>query len=95
MFRWIKPGSDSAAAAMVVARVCCKGMRIEQAIEDTLELGGHCNNPNMMSDDQRNRFRMLVEEKLNNSIKRRQEYERNEITSPSFGIFQGREKLHA
>lgn len=95
MFRWIKPESDMAAAAMVVIRVSCSGMSIDRAIDDTLVMGGHCNNPNMISEDQRQRFRILVEEKLNNSIKRRQEYERNEITSPSVGIFQRSEKLHA
>jgi hypothetical protein len=79
MFKWVKPDSDRAAAAMVVARICCRGMSIDRAIDDTLVLGGHCDNPNMISDDARLRFRMLVEEKLNNSIKRRQEYERNEI----------------
>jgi hypothetical protein len=79
MFKWIKGDSDKAAVAMVVARVCCKGMSVERAIDDTLVLGGHCNNSNMISDDARLRFRMLVEEKLNISIKRRQEYERNEI----------------
>jgi hypothetical protein len=78
MFRWIKPESDRAAAAMVVARVCCKGMSIDRAIDETL-IGSLCENPNMMSDDARQRFRTLVEEKLNNSIKRRQEYENTGI----------------
>lgn len=95
MFKWVKPDSDRAAAAMVVARICFKGMKIEYAIENTLVLGGHCNNPHLISDDQRQRFRMLVEEKLNNSIKRRQEYEEYAIASSRSQLFQGSERLHA
>jgi len=79
MFAWKKSDSDRAAAAMAVARICFKGMKLDYAIENTLVLGGHCDNPHLISDEQRQRFRQLVEEKLNNSIKRRQEYENASI----------------
>lgn len=79
MFAWKNPSSDRAAVCMVLVKICCNGMSIDRAIDDTLVLGGYCNNPMMMTEDARMRFRQLVEEKLNNSIKRRQEYENTSI----------------
>lgn len=79
MFSWKKTGSDKAAIFMVLLKVFCQDMSVDRAIDDTLTFGGYCNNPHLISNDQRQRFRQLVEEKLNNSIKRRQEYENASI----------------
>jgi hypothetical protein len=95
MFRWIKHDSDRAAAAMVVARVCCKGMSIDRAIHETLHNGLLCHFPDDMPDREVTRFRLIVDEHIQKSNERRKENERNEIASSRTGIFQGREKLRA
>jgi len=64
MFRWHCKTSDVAAATMVVARVWLKRMNVDQAINETLRNGRHCTNPDEMPETERDRFRLLVEEKL-------------------------------
>jgi len=81
-FRWLSPGSDKAAAAMVVARMNCKGMSRGAAIHETLNNGLLCRFPGEMPEREATRFQMMIEDTINKSTKRRQENESNQITSP-------------
>jgi len=64
MFSWKKHTSQSAIVCLVVARIQCKGISIEEAIKETLSNGCHCNNPDEVSDVVIRRIRKRVEIKL-------------------------------
>ncbi|MBB6689944.1 hypothetical protein H7B90_00870 [Cohnella xylanilytica] len=94
-FRWISAGSDKAAAAMVVARICFKGADKEAAIRETLYNGHLCHFPQDIPEREMIRFRMMVEEGLSKTIERRKSIETHSTVARRSEQLQGDQKLHA
>jgi hypothetical protein len=94
-FHWISAGSDKAAAAMVIARICFKGWDKEAAIRETLQNGLLCRHPEEMPEREMTRFRQMVEDGLAKTFERRNQLEKYSTAARELEQFQGRQKLHA
>lgn len=55
-FKWLSKSSEQAAVCMAYARMCFKGLSVDDAVRQTLANGKHCRNADLVTDE---RFRRL------------------------------------
>ena len=63
-FAWSSRHARSAVVTMAMARVRCRGMDVERAVQETLQRGGHCRNPELIAAQTKLRLVKEVTDKL-------------------------------